>query len=502
LISGEFLPDEAVSTLLRILHGCILTDLDIETSLKSYFAPTYLNSFLWDLFLGWYASGARIADERTCFVLGVLGDDAGFIIRMEYALRKIQENEAYHTAFTFVGLRTLASISSYEALMKIKKFINALDIRIDEETRDFGRQQIDITAATSLLQTQDFYDFLMEDIGFDHASRVNLIFDNRRFYGVVDQYLTPWIRDEDSGQLFKELPEAKFTVHLEGRETSVQVWEKFKSSVQANAARVTLWLEGVLSFQYRVNARLFLRFFIHHPLIVNLAKRLVWGIYHDRTRGAAPHTIFHVTDDLLFEDIGGNQIKINDSTASGMLGNVIGLVHPLTLTSEQQSAWNELFIRRKITQPFLQLQRPVFSLTEDEQYRSTLSRFENRILRAGNIEEFLRTSPYLFSQLSAGWKIAKDDKQIWLTHPLPPDRFEGHAVGMSGYFLGVGESIQLSKLGMFKKLQSKQIQDIDDPNGIASSSIGFTEKTFSDLEPVTLSELIRGLTLLVDANAN
>lgn len=56
----------------------------------------------------------------------------------------------------------------------------------------------------------------------------------------------------------------------------------------------------------------------------------------------------------------------------------IGLVHPVELTGEDLKAWRQQLADYEITQPFLQLERPVFTLEEGEARQRELARFSGR----------------------------------------------------------------------------------------------------------------------------
>ncbi|MDE6918083.1 MAG: DUF4132 domain-containing protein, partial [Lachnospiraceae bacterium] len=60
----------------------------------------------------------------------------------------------------------------------------------------------------------------------------------------------------------------------------------------------------------------------------------------------------------------------------------IGLAHPLELSEEELAAWRQQLLDYEIVQPFEQLDRPVFRVTEEEKDQSELTRFGGVVVNA------------------------------------------------------------------------------------------------------------------------
>lgn len=56
-------------------------------------------------------------------------------------------------------------------------------------------------------------------------------------------------------------------------------------------------------------------------------------------------------------------------------GMIIGIVHPIELNNEDMALWTEQFENYEIKQPFEQLNREIFTVTEEERNRNTVERF-------------------------------------------------------------------------------------------------------------------------------
>ena len=60
--------------------------------------------------------------------------------------------------------------------------------------------------------------------------------------------------------------------------------------------------------------------------------------------------------------------------------SVVGLVHPVELSADLLSAWKEQLSDYEVVQPVLQLERPVYTVTEEEKETTELTRFKGVVL--------------------------------------------------------------------------------------------------------------------------
>ncbi len=59
---------------------------------------------------------------------------------------------------------------------------------------------------------------------------------------------------------------------------------------------------------------------------------------------------------------------------------MVGLVHPVELTSQELAAWKEQLSDYEVTQPIEQLDRPVYQVSEEEKGTGELTRFGGKVL--------------------------------------------------------------------------------------------------------------------------
>ena len=130
-----------------------------------------------------------------------------------------------------------------------------------------------------------------------------------------------------------------------------------------------------------------------NPIMHQFAIGLIWGVY-DRpevsdgsgtsashnsvelqtaSRGMELKTTFRYMEDGSFNTVDEEEYELPE-------GALIGLVHPVELSSEVLAAWKEQLSDYEVTQPFDQLERTVYRITEEEKNEKELTRFGGMVL--------------------------------------------------------------------------------------------------------------------------
>jgi len=107
---------------------------------------------------------------------------------------------------------------------------------------------------------------------------------------------------------------------------------------------------------------------LRHPLLVNVVRRFVWGVFNQEGNLVES---FRVCEDNTLAD------ARDERTVLPAVGRV-GLVHPLHLSAEGLASWRGVFSDYRIVQPFPQLGRVVRLMTDGERQASTLDRVDGR----------------------------------------------------------------------------------------------------------------------------
>jgi hypothetical protein len=99
------------------------------------------------------------------------------------------------------------------------------------------------------------------------------------------------------------------------------------------------------------------------PLMRPVSRRIVWGVYEDGRLTKS------------FRDAGdGTTRDAHDEPCVIAADAQVGLVHPVELDAETSEAWVQCFADYEVLQPFVQLGRPAFVLTDAERSTDLLNR--------------------------------------------------------------------------------------------------------------------------------
>lgn len=472
LKAGGAFPDEAVTALAEMVSfstpEAIYAGIDV---VKDAATADSLARFSWDLFSAWLAEGAPGKDGWALRAIGWLGDDecARQLTRL---IRKWPGESAHQRAVT--GLDVLADIGTDVALMNLNGIAEKLKFKGLQER---AREKIAVLAEARDLTPEELADRLAPDLDLDERGGMDLDFGPRRFRVGFDEFLKPWVKDE-TGKRLKDLPKPAKSDDAELSATAVKTWAALKKDARAVASLQITRLENMLSTSRRVAPDVFWTFFASHPLIRHLTQRLVWGIYGDRDPRTAPTTVFRVSDDLSVTNAADDTLDLDFSASAP---GFIGLVHPLHLPAGGLDAWGALFGDYEISQPFAQLGREIHTLSETEKTTREIDRFENLKVESARIR----------GMASRGWQLGspQDSGCIWwLERPV---RFaDGTTKDAMFYF---SDGLFAGAADFEDKLQTLGKLSLEQPYGNKGGT-----RTFGELDPVTASEMLRGLALLAE----
>src|SRR5262249_18916467 len=104
-----------------------------------------------------------------------------------------------------------------------------------------------------------------------------------------------------------------------------------------------------------------------HPVLIPFAVRLVWGLF---AGDAKLQATFRALEDRTLTTADDQLFALSDAPDLR-----IGMVHPLELSAEERHSWSVHLADYGIQSPFLQLERPVFAVSQEEREGTTSSRF-------------------------------------------------------------------------------------------------------------------------------
>ena len=411
----------------------------------------------WSLFLAWQAAGLPAKEGWVLDAQGLIGTDE--TVRRLAPIIRAWPGEGGH-ARAAKALDVLAAIGSDIALMTLHSFAQKAKHR---SLRERATEKIAEIAANRGLTPQELADRLVPDLGLEPDGTTVLDYGRRRFIVGFDEQLRPYVADED-GTRRKDLPKPGAADDPALADAAYKRFAALKKDVRTIAKDQVRRLEQAMVMQRRWSAAEFRELFVAHPLLWHVVRRLVWGVYD--TDGTFVHGL-RVAEDRTFADVHDDLIEV-DAEAS------IGVAHPLHL-GDTVSAWSSLLADYEIVQPFAQLARPTYQLSPEERDAARLARFEGLTV----------PSTRVLGLTSRGWvrSDAQDNGVLaWLTRALPGDR---------ALVVNLEPGIPYGMVTAYpeQKLEAVWINDRPEGDWPPSGHVRFGE-----LDPVTVSEILRDLT--------
>ena len=402
--------------------------------------PKSLSSFAWGAFEEWAAKGQK--DSEWIFdSLTYLGDDTCARKLTPYIRNWPRENGI---ARARKGLEILAAIGTDVALSQIQAISQKNKY---QSVLDSAQEMMKKIAVARDLKPQQLEDRLVPDLGLSEKGDIKLNFGHRYFIGSVNALLKPVIRDA-SGAVVKALPAAGKDDDKALVKEFAAAWSDLCKELKPVAKLQLERLELAMVNSRRWPGSDFKTLFVVSPLLQNLVKGLVWGVFSSKVKLSAP---FMVNAENAFVDAEGKPVKVSD-------GSSIGIVHPLLMDETSLAAWQKLFAKNKQVQPFAQLVRKTYRAIDDTE--------ENRF----GLDGATVASKALKGLLAMGWSTGVGDNG-WI------ESFERRF--SSGYAsLGAEPGVHITDYEMNAK---EQKLDVSIPD---------------TLNPMEFSELIRELMTL------
>ncbi|GAA2645640.1 DUF4132 domain-containing protein [Paractinoplanes durhamensis] len=454
------LPADAVTNLLTVLA---LSKIDepyggVEI-VKQACEPAGLAEFAWGVFQRWQSAGASAKEGWVLDALGLIGDDE--TVRRLTPLILAWPGEGGHTK-AVTGVNVLAAIGSDVALMHLHGIAQRAKFK---GLKAAANQKMDEVAAALGLSAEQLADRLVPDFGLDADGSLRLDYGPRQFVVGFDEQLRPYVTDA-AGKHLKALPKPGARDDAALGDAASKQFAALKKDVRTVAADQIRRLERAMVTGRRWSGTEFRQLFVGHPLVWHIVRRLVWGVYDPA--GTLVGAI-RVAEDRTFTTADDEATTVPDDA-------LVGVAHPLQLAGDLPT-WSELFADYEILQPFPQLSRETFALTEQEATESHLHRFEGITLPTTKLLGLERR----------GWRRAE---------PL-----DGGVQGAMELELGprVELAVELDPgiiVGMPTEFPEQKITEIILHDGSVSGwSRGSHGKIqLGKLDPVAASEIIRDLT--------
>ncbi len=359
----------------------------------------------------------------------------------------------------------LARIGSDVALMHLNRIalkvkFRALQARASEKIEDI--------AEARGLTRDELEDRLAPDLGLDSDGSMQLDFGPRTFTVGFDEQLRPFVSDAQGSRL-KDLPKPNKADDQTRARAAGERWSLLKKDARTSAGLQIGRLENAMGMRRRFRAADFVALFVRHPLMFHIVRRLVWATFRVPAPSGAPTeaviATFRVAEDRTFA-------SVDDDTWHLPEDGIVGLPHPLELGAGLAAAWSRVLADYELTQPFMQLGRSTFQLTEAEAEGTALHRLDGVTIAATKLLALAQRSWRRGSAQDGG-------TTAWLEKPLAGGRIAILHIN-PGFIFGAPNASpeqHVERLNVYNR----------------ASWWASDELPLSELDPVEISELVRDL---------
>lgn len=326
-----------------------------------------LADFMNILFGKWMDAGAEAKKKWVLYAASIHGGEG--MIQVLYG--QIQEwPRAARGAMAAEAVRALALNGSPTALLLV-----------DQISRKFKFRQVKSAAAAALtsaakelgISREELEDRIVPDLGFDEKMEQTFDYGSRSFTVMLSPSLELEVYDEN-GKKLKNLPAPGKKDDLEKAGAASDRFKQLKKQLKTVAANQKLRLEQALSAERLWQAAQWRELFVRNPVMHQFAIGLIWGLYdQDGLKSTFRYMEDGSFNTLETEELSEEEYELPEE-------GTIGLVHPIELSEEMLAAWKEQLSDYEITQPFEQLSRPVYPMTEEERGQKEMTRFGGMLL--------------------------------------------------------------------------------------------------------------------------
>jgi hypothetical protein len=362
------LPPEAVGHLCTMLAISKPDDPYAGIALvKDATDPISLAELAWGLLERWQGAGYPSKAGWVLDALGLVGNDE--TVRRLTALIRTWPGEGAH-ARAVAALDVLSAIGTDVALLHLHGIAEKSPFR---GLRSKAREKMDEVAEGLGLSAEQLADRLVPDFGLARDGSMLLDYGPRRFRVGFDEQLKPVIADEH-GARRKTLPKPAAKDDPALAPAAYATFRGLRKDVKTIAADQLRRFERAMVAGRRWTAADQRALFIEHPLLWHLTRRLVWATFDDTGEATGS---FRVAEDRTLADAGDEELTLPDRT-------LVGIAHPLHLGGAL-AAWSEVFADYEILQPFPQLDRDTWHLTDAERQARVLHRLDGVTVETGRI---------------------------------------------------------------------------------------------------------------------
>ncbi len=481
LHNGKALPDAALEALGTMM--AFPTNEEVYAGLyqvKDACTAQSLADFAWDCFSAWLNASAPSKEGWALTILGLFGNDD--TARKLTPFIRAWPGEAAH-ARAVTGLDVLAAIGSDVALMLLNGIAQKVKFK---GLQDKAGEKILAIAEARGMSAEELEDRLAPDLGLDEQGSMVLDFGPRAYKVGFDESLKPYVRewqDDQAGARLPDLPKPKKTDDEELAKQATERFKLLKKDARTIASQQVLRLEVAMCTRRRWSAPVFAQFIANHPLVRHLVHRLVWGVYampletsgegedaesRVASYGGVLQGCFRVSADGQYTTAEDDPFDLPEGERYK-----VGLPHALELPADQAAGFGQLLSDYELLQPFSQLARDTYTLTDQERAADKLLRWKDVKVATGKI----------LGLSNVGWRRgpAQDSGCIW-TYDKAADAKRTLELTLDPGII----------VGMIDEYPEQTLCEITLGSG-ARWGYDSGLSSFGTLDPIVASELIRDM---------
>ncbi|MGG0202052.1 DUF4132 domain-containing protein [Bacillus anthracis] len=324
-----------------------------------------LKEYVQTMYQIWISQDADVKKRGILSLYGIYSDD-----EMVGILKKQIDEWVLHMRGKIAAdaVRALGLSSSKLALMTIHEM--AFKYK-HKQVRNAAKEALSLAAKTRGITEEELEDQLVPNLGFNIRGEKEIDFGNRCFTAILTAESKIELETEE-GKRMKSLPKPNAKDDVVRAEEAKKELSSVKKELRSALSMQKQRLEAALSRKRYWLYDTWKSVFMENPIMRQFSTSLIWGEYKEGKLLQA----FRYTESGVFSAIDGANYELSS-------GTVIGLIHPLELSEMEKEVWKEQLESLKIVQPFLQMERPVFVVEEND--KVTVERFGGILLNGRSL---------------------------------------------------------------------------------------------------------------------
>ena len=329
-----------------------------------------------ELFDKWLAAGAESKKRWVLYAAAIHGG-SDIITKLE---RQIKEwPQELRGAIACEAVKALSLSPLPQALLIVDGIARKFKFK---QVRAAAGAALEFAASELGITREELADRIVPDLGFDEKMERLFDYGTRAFLVTLTPALEIEVfeakeaqegenstRNLVRGKKLKNLPAPGAKDNAETAKAAYEEFKQLKKQMKATVTSQRSRLEMALSTSREWSVSAWKQLFVKNPLMHQFAMGLIWGIYEN---GKLMQS-FRYMEDGSFNTADEDEYELPEN-------GKIGLVHPVELTREEKEAWGQQLEDYEIAQPFEQLKRSVYTVTEEEKGERKLMRFNGRTI--------------------------------------------------------------------------------------------------------------------------